>query len=199
MARGGRGNADEEEKTSGDAVIPSVALNALVASLTSAITTAAATAVASVAAAPAASATARKVSIAIYPYNTESMDLESKEGKYHWKMVTAREEDWNPLSLTTENSKAIADLFKDRAGQFGFDPIINVPSSETGAVEVNPLIVAGIDYCNMDLDDTINILKEPHKLTLKTVREYSAWFMGYESSTRTIPHTPQIWLSRRLT
>ena len=41
----------------------------------------------------------------------------------------------------------------------------------------------------MDLNDTINILKEPHKLTLKTVREYSAWFMGDELSTRTIPLT----------
>ena len=59
----------------------------------------------------------------------------------------------------------------------------------TGAVEANPRIVAGVDYCNMDLDDTINILKEPHKLTFKTVREYSAWFMGDESSTRTIPLT----------
>ena len=38
MAHGGRGNADEEERTSGNAVIPSVALDALVAALTSAIT-----------------------------------------------------------------------------------------------------------------------------------------------------------------
>ena len=104
-------------------------------------------------------------------------------------MVTAREEVWKPLSLTTDNSEAITDLFKDRAGQFGFDPIINVPSLGTGAVEANPCIVAGVDYCNMDIDITINILKEPHKLTLKTVREYSAWFMGEESSTGTIPLT----------
>ena len=104
-------------------------------------------------------------------------------------MVTAREEGWKPLSLTTDKSEAIADLFKDRAGQFGIDLIINVPSSGTGAVEVNPRIVAGVDCCNMDIDNTINILKEPHKLTLKTVREYSAWFMGDGSSTRTIPHT----------
>ena len=93
-------------------------------------------------------------------------------------MVTAREEGWKPLSLTTDKSEATADLFKVRAGQFGFDPIINVPSSGTGAVGVNPRIVAGVNYCNMDLDNTINILKEPHKLTLKTVREYSARFMG---------------------
>ena len=89
-------------------------------------------------------------------------------------MVTAREEGWKPLSLTTDNSEAISDLFKERAGQFGFDPIINVPSSGAGAVEANPRVVAGIDYCNIYLDNTIIILKEPHKLTLKTVREYSA-------------------------
>ena len=91
MARSGQGNADEEEKTSGDAVVPSAALDALVAALTSAITTAVSTAVASVAAAPRASATARKVSTAINMYDTESMDLDSKERKYHWKMVTVRE------------------------------------------------------------------------------------------------------------
>ena len=134
MAHSRQGNADKEERTGGDAVIPSPALDALAAVLTSAITTAVATTVASVAAAPEASATARKVSTAINPYDTELMDLDSKEGKFHWKMVTAREEGWKPLSLTTDNFEAIADLFKNRASQFGFDPIINFPSSGTGAV-----------------------------------------------------------------
>ena len=97
MACGGQGKADEEESTVGDAVIPSVALDALVAALTSAITMAVATAVASVSAAPAASATARKVSTAINPYDTESMDMDSKEGKYHCKIITAREEVGIPL------------------------------------------------------------------------------------------------------
>ena len=83
---------EKEESTGGDTVIPSAALDARVAALTSAITTAVATAVAGVAAAPGASANARKVSTAINPYDTESIDLDSKEGKYHWKMVTTREE-----------------------------------------------------------------------------------------------------------
>ena len=85
-------NADEEEKTSGNAVVPSAALYALVEALTSAITTDVATVVASIAVAPMVSATARKLSTAINPYDTKSMDLDSKEVKYHWKMVTAREE-----------------------------------------------------------------------------------------------------------
>ena len=107
---------DEEERTDGNAVNPYAALDALVAALMSAITTAVSMAVASVAAAPGASATARKVSTAINPYDTELMDLDLKEGKYHWKMVTVREEGWNTLSLTTDNSEAITDLFKDQAG-----------------------------------------------------------------------------------
>ena len=41
----------------------------------------------------------------------------------------------------------------------------------------------------MNLDNTIKILKDPQEITLKTVREYYAWFMVDESSTRTIPHT----------
>ena len=60
MARGGRGNADKEEKTGGNVVVPSADLDALVAALISAITTSVATAVASVAAAPRASLTAQK-------------------------------------------------------------------------------------------------------------------------------------------
>ena len=104
-------------------------------------------------------------------------------------MVTTSEEGWKPLSLRTDNYEATDDLFKDQAGQFGFDSIINVPSSETSAIEANPRIFASVDYCNMDLDNTINILKNPHKLTLKTVREYSAWLLGKELSTRTIPLT----------
>ena len=91
MARGGRGDADEEERTGGDAVIPSASLDALGAALTSAITTAVATEITSVAAALGESTTVRKVSTAINRYDTESMNLDSKEGKYHWKMVTARE------------------------------------------------------------------------------------------------------------
>ena len=71
MARGGWGNADEEERTGGNAVISSAALDAFVGALMSAITTAVATVVASVAATPGASATAQKVSTVINPYDTE--------------------------------------------------------------------------------------------------------------------------------
>ena len=53
-------------------------------------------------------------------------------------MVAQREERWRLLSLTTKDLKVIADLFKDRAGQFGLDPIVNVSTSGTGALETAP-------------------------------------------------------------
>ena len=39
----------------------------------------------------------------------------------------------------------------------------------------------------MDLNNTINILNESHKLSLDQVRSYYAWFMGDNSSTLTPP------------
>ena len=61
-------------------------------------------------------------------------------------MVTAREEGRKLLSLAMDNSEAISDLFKYQAGQFRFNPIINIPSLGTGAVEANPCIAAGVNY-----------------------------------------------------
>ena len=52
-------------------------------------------------------------SIAIYPCDMESMNLPLKEGKHYWKMVTQREEGWKLISLTTNNSDVLVDLFKD--------------------------------------------------------------------------------------
>ena len=88
------------------------------------------------------------------------------------------------------NSGTLADLYKDQTRQFGLDLIINVPTAGTGAVEAESRVVVVVEYCNMDLSDTINILTKPHKLTLDQVRSYFAWFMGDETSSLTIPHTP---------
>ena len=77
-------DANKEKATVGDATIPTAAVEALVAAITSAITTAVATAVARVRPAPGTLATtAKKISTLINSYDTESMDLDSKEGKYH--------------------------------------------------------------------------------------------------------------------
>jgi hypothetical protein len=74
------------------------------------------------------------------------MNLSSKEGKHYWQMVTQREEGWKPLSLATENSEVLADIFKDRAGKIGLDPIVSVPTSGTGAIKTAPCTIEGKEY-----------------------------------------------------
>ena len=105
-------------------------------------------------------------------------------------MVTTKEEGWTLLSLMMDNSEALVDLCKYHMGQLGLDSIINSPTKGTCAVEASPRVVTGIEYCHINLNDTINILTEPHKLTLDQVRSYSAWFTGDETSTLTVPPTP---------
>ena len=84
-------------------------------------------------------------------------------------MVTQKEEEWKLLSLATANSEVLADLFKDHAGQFGLDRIVMVPTSGTGDLQTAPLTIEGKEYHNVNLGDYVNILKEPHKLTLDDV------------------------------
>ena len=62
-----------------------------------------------------------------------------------------------------------------------------VPTSGTGAVNTVPRTIEGKEYHNVDLVDHINILKEPHKLTLDNVRKCSAWIMGNETLSLTTP------------
>ena len=102
-------------------------------------------------------------------------------------MVTHKEEGWKHLSLSTENSEVLADLFKDRAGKFGLDPIVMVPTSGTGAVQTVPRTIKGKEYHNVHLRDYANILTEPHKLTLEDVRKFLAWIMGDKMSSLAIP------------
>ena len=184
--RGAAGDDEADEATAPDVGgVPAAAFTALVEAMTNAIT-AAVTAATSIPGSVSAAAKKTKISTEINPYDTESMNLSSKEGKHHWQMVTQREEGWKLLSLTTKNSEVLADLFKDRAGQFGLDPIVNVPTSGTGALETAPRTFEGKEYHNVNLNDYVNILKEPHKLTLEDVRKYSAWIMGDETSSLTI-------------
>ena len=70
--------------------VPAAAFTALVESLTNAITAAVNTATTS-SNPPALAAKKTKISTSINPYDTESMNLSSKDGKHHWHVVTQKE------------------------------------------------------------------------------------------------------------
>ena len=93
-------------------------------------------------------------------------------------MIIQKGEGWKLLSLITENLEILANLFKDCAGQYRLDLIVMVPTSGTGAVHTVPCTIEGKKYHSVNLGDCINILKEPHNLTLDDVQKDLAWIMG---------------------
>ena len=123
-------------------------------------------------------------STALDPYDDESFETTTKEGKYRWHLVTKTTEGWKKesTSATVDHADKVLDLFKDRAVQFGLDNIMNVPTSGTGKVENNPRLILGKDQWNAELGTYINVLTSYHQLTLDQVRAFSGWFMGDESS-----------------
>ena len=87
--------------------------------------------------------------------------------------------------MTVANIETILDLFTDWDNQYGFDYIINVPTTGTGRVESQARTLVGINYHNADLGNLKNVLKDIHALTTDHVRAYSGWYMGDKNSTLT--------------
>ena len=128
-------------------------------------------------------AVVKKHSTSLDPYDTQGFDLDTKDGKYQWSIMTRMIGGWKLLPISVENADRLMDLFKDRKTQFGLDSICTVPTSGTGNSYPRPRTIAGVDYQNTDLKDHFELLKDIHMLTLNHVRAYSGWFMGGESST----------------
>ena len=60
---------------------------------------------------------------------------------------------------------------------------MNVSKPGTGAVNVAPITIAGEYIWLADLADPINILLQPHLLSLVQVQSLLGWFMGHENFT----------------
>ena len=67
------------------------------------------------------------------------------------------------------NADIFTDLLTYCTTQFGLDPIMNVSTSGTGAVNVDPKTISGEDIWLDELADPINILLQPQLLSLDQV------------------------------
>ena len=89
---------------------------------------------------------------------------------------------WKLIVVNVDNADATMDLFKDRRTQFGFEVIMNVPTSGSGAYGANPHSIAGTDFWNTDLTDHKSLLVDLHTLTIDQVKAFSGWFMGDQNA-----------------
>jgi hypothetical protein len=87
--------------------IPQAALEPFLASLTTAISDAVVVGIdVTKSSSESLAAPSGNVINAINSFNTQSIDLTSKEGKQHWLMTAKKEKSWKPLMLTTKNTEA---------------------------------------------------------------------------------------------
>ena len=111
------------------------------------------------------------------------MDLTLRYGRGQWYKATEKTGGRKEIALVTVNAYIFTDLLGYRTIQLGLDPIMNVFALGTGEVNVSPINIAEEDIWLADLADPINILLQPHILSLKQVQAFSGWFMGDENST----------------
>ena len=72
---------------------------------------------------------------AINPYNTRSMNMDTKEGKYQYYIITNPKPGWSIIVVNMENAEKLLKLFKDRTVQFGLDSIMKILTAVTGVVK----------------------------------------------------------------
>ena len=168
-------SSDNDNRT-----LPAADIRAFLSAITGVITTAVTAATTSMRTAP-----YRSISTAINPFDTQSINFDTRGGKGQWYKCTEKTDEWKRIATVTANADLFTNLIKERTTMFEFGSLINVPTSGTGTVDPNPLRVLGVDVWSADLKEAIIILLQTHLVTLNHVQAYSGWIFGDDNSTVT--------------
>lgn len=122
----------------------------------------------------------------ISPYGNY-YDLTQKSGKALWRDVVETEEDQVRLDMNVTNSKAIIELFQDKAITYAWMGYMNIPTAGTGMVHAVPATTpAGNPKYNADLSDFKNLVDDFSHITLEQVMAFASWFMGDDHQPRAV-------------
>ena len=125
-------------------------------------------------------------SVSISPYGNFS-DLTQKSGKALWREVVMADDDQVRLDMNVTNSKAIIELFQDKAITFCWMGHMNIPTAGTGMVHAVPATTpAGNPKFNADISDYKNLVDDFSHITLEQVMAFASWFMGDEHQPRAV-------------
>jgi hypothetical protein len=115
---------------------------------------------------------------AVRPYGN-FMDVSSKEQKNLWRKMVKPNADFVTLDMTVANSKAIIDLFTDKAVTFCWMRFMRIPLIGDGVAGTLPnKTPSGRDTYNAALSVFKNLVEDFNHLTLKDVMAFASWFMG---------------------
>ena len=114
---------DSNSSNNDNPTLPAADITAFLAAITGIITTAVTAATTSMRTAP-----YRSISTEINPFDTQSMNFDTKGGKCQWYKCTENPDEWKRIAIVTANAKLFTDLIKDSTTMFGFGSLINVPT-----------------------------------------------------------------------
>ena len=123
---------------------------------------------------------------AVSPYGN-FIDVSSKEQKLLWCEMVKPDATFVPLDMTVVKSKAIIDLFTDKAITFRWMRFMRIPIIGDGTTGTTPnRTPSGREMYNATLSVFKNLIKDFNHLTLDDVIAFASWFMGDLTTPRSV-------------
>jgi hypothetical protein len=123
---------------------------------------------------------------AVSPYGN-FIDVSSKEQKLLMHELVKPDADFVPLNMTVANSKAIIDLFTNKASTFRWMRFMRIPIIGDGTAGPTPnRTPSGRETYNTTLSMFKNLIEDFNHLTLDDVMAFASWFMGDLATPRSI-------------
>lgn len=125
----------------------------------------------------------------------QQFDFSTKDGLYAYTRVTLRDSDFKRISISVGTAQTFLDMIKDKALQFSWDPIINIPTSGSGKPSYHLHCISTLEIFKADLQWPINLLEGYQSLSDDQVIAFQDGFMVMLSH---FPHQIENQLSRLL-
>jgi hypothetical protein len=114
-------------------------------------------------------------------------EIDSKEQKTLWREMVKPSNDHVLLDMTITNSKAIDDLFQDKAITYHWMHFMCIPTAGTGVISPDSKCSpGGKDIFNTDLSNFKNPIENFNHITRAQVMAFASWFMGDNCQSRAI-------------
>ena len=115
--------------------------------------------------------------VAVSPYGN-FLDLSQKDSKL-WREMVKADDDHVSLDMNVTNSRAIVELFQDKAITFCWMRFMRIPTTGDGSVaNVMGMTPGGKPMFSANLGDFKNLIEDFSHLTLENVMAFASWFMG---------------------
>jgi hypothetical protein len=123
---------------------------------------------------------------AVSPYGN-FLGVSSKKQKLLWREMVKPDADFVPFEMTVTNSKAVIDLFTDKAITFRWMRFMRIPLHGDGiAGSIPNKTPSGRETYNATLSTFKNLIEDFNHLTLEDVMAFPSWFMGNLSTPRAV-------------